>query len=72
MNDRARTDHLPEHIWDDQQVADCIGVSKRTLQRLRKAGEGPPRIEISQRRKGNLPSDVRNWLLSRRIPAQAA
>lgn len=71
MNDYARTD-LPERIWDEQETADYIGINDRTLQRLEKAGQGPPRIQLSWRRKGYLPSDVRAWLLARRIPAQTA
>ena len=42
--------------------------SLRTFQRTIERGEGPPIIEISQRRRGILQADFEAWLLARRRP----
>jgi predicted DNA-binding transcriptional regulator AlpA len=42
-----------------------LGISRPTLNRLDRAGEGPPKIQLSARRIGRRLGDVRAWLQSR-------
>jgi hypothetical protein len=46
-------------------LADIIGVSLSTLNRLIAKGQGPPVLELSERRKGSMRRHWRPWLASR-------
>jgi excisionase family DNA binding protein len=39
----------PADLLDEQQVMRLLRVSKRTLQRLRQKGNGPPHIKVGRR-----------------------
>jgi predicted DNA-binding transcriptional regulator AlpA len=58
-------------VLKDEEAAQRAGVHKRTWQRLRRAGKGPRRIQISDRCSGTLEADFDDWLESRREPAPA-
>ena len=48
------------------QAAQRASITRRTLERLRSEGEGPPTIQISKRRVGVAEGDLEAWLNSRR------
>jgi predicted DNA-binding transcriptional regulator AlpA len=63
---------MPPHLCDDQvltepQVCVLVGFSQDTLQRLRQRGEGPRRVQISDRRHGYTLREVRRWLDARSV-----
>jgi predicted DNA-binding transcriptional regulator AlpA len=47
------------------QAAAMIGCHRGTLENLRRLGEGPPRIRITDRRIGYRLGDLRKWLQAR-------
>jgi predicted DNA-binding transcriptional regulator AlpA len=47
------------------ETLEMLGISRPTLNRLDRAGEGPPKIQLSARRVGRRLGDVRAWLQSR-------
>ena len=47
------------------ETLEMLGISRPTLNRLDRAGEGPPKIQLSARRIGRRLGDVRAWLQSR-------
>lgn len=47
-----------------QEAATRSNRALRTLQRQIAAGDGPPVVEISPRRRGILETDFENWLLA--------
>jgi prophage regulatory protein len=49
-------------VISEIEAADAIGVSTSTLRRMHSRGEGPPRIQLSQRRIGYRLGDVDEWL----------
>jgi predicted DNA-binding transcriptional regulator AlpA len=65
-------EELRQFLGDDVVVTDhefrvmAGNMSRPTLHRLDKKGEGPPKIQLSARRVGRRLGDVRAWLQSRR------
>jgi predicted DNA-binding transcriptional regulator AlpA len=51
------------------QVAERAGTTRRNIERLNAAGEGPRLIQVSARKVGVLEEDFVAWLHSRRRPA---
>ena len=43
-------------------------MNLRTLQRLNAAGDGPPIVHLSRRRRGIFEHDLESWLDARRVP----
>jgi hypothetical protein len=65
-------EHPTGEVLDDDDVVDPIAVvakngslSISTFRRIDSAGEGPPTISLSKRRKGVRRRDWRAWLASR-------
>ena len=56
----------PLQVLSDNQRAKLEGVSLDTIQRRRAKGDGPPRIQLSERRHGTLAVDEWEYLKSKR------
>ncbi len=54
-----------------KETAERLGLSERSLERLRISGDGPPFIRLSQRRLAYREDDVTAWL-ARRVRASRA
>jgi predicted DNA-binding transcriptional regulator AlpA len=52
-------------VLTNRETIEVLHVSRATLNRLDRAGEGPPKIQLSARRVGRRLGDVRAWLQSR-------
>ena len=52
-------------ILSTAQVADMLGVSRRTLDRLEERGELPGKVQLSPRRVGWRKTAIQAWLSSR-------
>lgn len=54
-------------IWGEEETAAAMDLSRRTLQRMRLAGEGPPHVKLTPNgsRIGYVPEVVRQWLAAR-------
>jgi hypothetical protein len=65
-----RTKNLPPDLtalpdWaviSDQRAAKILDLSLDTLLRLDRAGDGPPRVNLSPRRHGRTVGGLRNWI----------
>jgi predicted DNA-binding transcriptional regulator AlpA len=51
------------------EVVEATGLSYAVLRRLELAGEGPPWVQLSERRKGCPAAGLREWIKSRTISA---
>jgi predicted DNA-binding transcriptional regulator AlpA len=49
-------------VIDLQELVEQVGLSRATIYRLLRAGEGPPRVQLSARRFGYRVRDVERWL----------
>lgn len=54
-----------DRIRSRKQVAEQLGISTRTLDRLHERGELPPRVKISDRLVGYRASAIEQYLQSR-------
>jgi predicted DNA-binding transcriptional regulator AlpA len=54
-----------DRIRSRKQVAEQLGISTRTLDRLQERGELPPRVKISNRLVGYRASEIERYLQSR-------
>lgn len=52
-----------------EETAAIMGVTRRTLERLREEGKAPPIIQLSKRRLGVVDDELYAWLGSRRQSA---
>ena len=52
-------------IVPEPEVARMLSLSKRTLQRMRLEGGGPPYVQLSERRIGYLMDGLREWIAGR-------
>lgn len=59
-------------VLNNQETAQMMRVSTRTLDRLCETGEAPPRIQLTGRRVGYWRRDVLAWLQARTSPAKRA
>lgn len=57
---------------DERELAATTGLSRRTLQRYRVSGEGPPFTRLGQRRILYRPEDVAAWAEANSFPHRAA
>ena len=53
------------------EAARLLRLSTRSLERMGEVGEGPPRIQLSERRVAYWRRDLLDWLASRTTPAKA-
>jgi predicted DNA-binding transcriptional regulator AlpA len=56
------TSTIQTKLLTEKELANWLGVSLPTLQRLRASGGGPRFVRLSQRRLAYRPSDVETWL----------
>ena len=72
--DQATKFSLPadQHVLDERTAADFIGSSRRTLQRWRGTGEGPPYHRLGKRRVAYMRSELLAWLTARRHTSTSA
>ena len=59
-------------VYSEEEAAKQLGLSGRTLQRLRVDGDGPPYIQLTGRRIGYADSDLREWVAARRVASTSA
>jgi hypothetical protein len=59
----------PPRVISIDEAAQRAGTTRRNLERLHAAGQGPAVIQVSARKIGILESDFVEWLQSRRRPA---
>jgi predicted DNA-binding transcriptional regulator AlpA len=52
-------------VLTDQQTVELLGVSRDTLKRLDRVGDGPPRVNLSPRRHGRTVGGLRKWIQRR-------
>jgi predicted DNA-binding transcriptional regulator AlpA len=57
----------PDRLLTEKDLAEWLGVSLPTVQRMRSRGGGPFFIRISTRRIGYRKTDVERWLGARTI-----
>jgi predicted DNA-binding transcriptional regulator AlpA len=63
---------VAEVILSEDALSQVIGTPKRTLQRWRNTGDGPPFVRLGPRRVGYRPPDVERWLKARTFTSRAA
>jgi predicted DNA-binding transcriptional regulator AlpA len=62
MSDRDFS-NLPDRVVvTEAQLSEITSLCPTTLYRMRKRGEGPPRVQLSARRVGYRMSEIRKWL----------
>jgi excisionase family DNA binding protein len=54
------------HMLTIQEAANRLGISRLTVNAMRRAGEFAPEIQLSRRRVGFLETDFDEWIASRR------
>jgi hypothetical protein len=56
-----------EAVLSDRQTARLLNLSYDTLRRIDLAGDGPPVVWLSERRKGRTLGAIRTWLAERTV-----
>ncbi len=59
-------------IFREPKAAEAVGLSLRTLQRLRQDGGGPPFVKLTERRVGYTEDALREWLEARTVASTSA
>lgn len=59
-------------VLSQNESARTLGISTKTLERLRGAGGGPVFVQLSARRIGYRRTDLEVWLASRRMASTSA
>jgi predicted DNA-binding transcriptional regulator AlpA len=59
-------------VLREAMAASAVGLSKRTLQRLRQEGGGPPYIQLTDRRVAYSESALQEWLQARTVGSTSA
>ena len=59
------------NVLKETVAADRIGLSARTLQRLRQDGGGPPFVKLTERRVGYSEQALQEWLAARTVASTA-
>ena len=54
------------------QTAKGVGLSERTLERMRQEGTGPAFVKIGERRIGYTPAAIESWLAQRTFASTSA
>jgi predicted DNA-binding transcriptional regulator AlpA len=62
----ALSDDNPLQVFNRPDTLKLLGMSDRTFDRLEKAGDAPPKTQLSRRRVGYRASDLAAWLDARR------
>lgn len=55
----------PAELWTENHFCKATGTPKRTAQRWRSTGEGPPYVRLGPRRIAYRAEDVARWLEAR-------
>ena len=58
-------------VISEPEAARRLGISRRTLQRWRESGEGPPFVVLGVRRIAYRPADLDAWVEVRVAPSNA-
>ena len=66
IKERDMPDQDLDQLLREQEAAELLGVSHRTLQRWRCTGEGPPFIRCGPRAIGYCRRDLLRWIVERR------
>jgi predicted DNA-binding transcriptional regulator AlpA len=56
---------VPAELWTEDRFCEATSTPKRTAQRWRSTGEGPPYVRLGPRRIAYRPEDVARWLEAR-------
>ncbi|HJO04738.1 MAG TPA: helix-turn-helix domain-containing protein [Acidobacteriota bacterium] len=65
--DTVTTEHFGQHLLDTRQLAEMLGVSRRTLEDWRLRGCGPRFVRASARMVRYRPSAVALWVAEREV-----
>jgi len=57
----------PCRVLTKQVMAERLGCTVRTIERLIEAGDGPPLVRITQSRIGSIETEFEAWIASRAI-----
>lgn len=52
-------------VLNEVEAARAVGISPRSLQRMRMDGDGPPYVQLSPRRIGYAVGELHEWLRAR-------
>lgn len=66
MHPDTTTDH---RIRSEEQAAAFCNISLTHFRRMRRCGQGPRYVQLSERRIGYRPADIDAWLQERVVPA---
>jgi predicted DNA-binding transcriptional regulator AlpA len=58
-------------VYPEREAASMLGLSQRSLQRLRLEGGGPKFIKLTQQRIGYTPAALHAWIDSREVRSTA-
>lgn len=59
-------------VVSEADAAKAVGLSLRTIQRLRQDGGGPPYVQLTERRIGYTDDALSSWLHSRTVASTSA
>lgn len=59
-------------IYDEPEASGHTKISRRTLQRMRRDGGGPPFVRLGARRVGYPAAALAQWIAARTYPHRAA
>ncbi|WP_428484910.1 helix-turn-helix transcriptional regulator [Rhodopila sp.] len=62
----------PLNVLREDKAAETVGLSLRTMQRLRQDGGGPPFVKLTDRRVGYMESALQDWLQARTVGSTSA
>jgi predicted DNA-binding transcriptional regulator AlpA len=67
-----QTELNPDKVLSLRELDQLLGTSPATRKRIFAAGEGPPIIQLSARRRGVRVRDYQTWLNQRTVPSNQA
>jgi len=62
-------DRIDDRVISKADAAKMLGISIDTLDRMNARREGPPRVQLSDRRVGYRISSLRDWISEKTEPA---
>ena len=62
----------PHGVLKEDAAADFVGLSARTMQRLRQDGGGPPFVKLTERRVAYTEAALSEWLQGRTVTSTSA
>jgi len=61
-----------KYLLSEQEIAERLGIARRTLQRWRQQGGGPPFTRLSERRIAYPVAEADRWAAERTFSSRAA